>query len=339
MNKPSPGLGKLPLVQELFGVRFARVAVDIITGFETTPKLNTCMMVVTDYYTKYTKVFPLPDHKAITCAEALVRGWVLPFGAPLMLHSDQGREFESALWQEMCNVLAICKTRTNPYRPQSDGLVERFNRTLIQMLRPLVNENQDDWDDQCDFVAHAYNSTIHASTNCTPNMLVFGDDIIMPADIVFGVVGVDSEPPCGVLFVESLRDNLKNAYELARRSLLKNARWQKVGYDTGLKYRQHKVGDWVTRQHEPIRNKKLRYDYDGPWQVIRVISETTCVIRNKRGKPQTSHVDRLRPYKGRGQMVEVEEKVVKTVNPQPGKRRRGRPRTLVGGQQETEERW
>ena len=66
------------------------------------------------------------DHKAATCARAFVRGWVLHLGVPLLLHSDQGREFESDLFQEMCHYLAICKTRTNPYRPQSDGQVERF---------------------------------------------------------------------------------------------------------------------------------------------------------------------------------------------------------------------
>ena len=124
------------------------------------------MMIVTDYYTKYTRVFPLRDHKAATCAMVFVRGWVLYLGVPLMLHSDQGREFESDLWQEMCHYLAICKIRTNPYRPQSDGQVERFNRTLVQVLKPLVNENMDDWDEQVEFVVHAYNSTVLASTNC-----------------------------------------------------------------------------------------------------------------------------------------------------------------------------
>ncbi len=118
------------------------------------------MMVITDYYTKYTMVFALPDHKAARCAKVFVKRWVLYLGVPLMMHSDQGREFESALWQEMCHYLMICKTRTNPYRPQSDGMVERFNRTLIEVMKPLVNKNQDDWDEQCDFVCHAYNSMV-----------------------------------------------------------------------------------------------------------------------------------------------------------------------------------
>ena len=342
LNKPNPGHGKAPLVQELFGVRFARVAVDIISGFETTSNGNTCMMVITDYYTKYTKVFPLPNHTAATCADAMVRGWVLPLGAPLMLHSDQGREFESALWQGMCEHLAICKTRTNPYRPQSDGLVERFNRTLIAMLKPLVNENQDDWDDQVDYVVHAYNSTIHASTNCTPNLLVFGEEIIMPADLVFGVVGVCPETPCGVLFVEGLRTNLKKAYERARMELRKNARWQKTGYDTGLKSRTFQEGDLVTRMHNPIKGKKLKANHDGPWKIIRIISDTTCIIRTRKRKAQKSHVDRLRPWRGRLDTEELQEvrtnlgqeeveRVRTKLGEPPVKRGRGRPRKVIGG--------
>ena len=62
-------------------------------------------------------------------------------------HSDHGREFESHLLARICETLEIEKTRTTPYRPQSDGLVERFNKTLQQMLSIFVNDNRSDWDD------------------------------------------------------------------------------------------------------------------------------------------------------------------------------------------------
>ncbi len=307
LSKPGPGMGKMPLSQELYGVRFARVAVDIISGFKTTPNDNTCMMVVTDYYTKYTKIYPLADHKAATCANAFVKGWVLHLGVPLALHSDQGREFESNVWQEMCNCLAICKTRTNPYRPQSDGQVERFNRTLVAMMKPLVNEAMDDWDEQVEFIAHAYNSTVHASTNCSPNLLVFGEDIIMPADLVFGVVGVDPEAPCHILFVESLREQFRSAYEFVRLALQKSAKWQKVGYDTNLKIRKFVMGDKVVRIHAPLANIKLADNWDGPHVVTRVISDRTVVIRDPLGRSHKSNVARLRFWRveiphGKGDM-------------------------------------
>ena len=337
INKPGPGMGKSPLSQELFGVRFARVAVDIISGFKTTVEGNTCMMVVTDYYTKYTRVFALKDHKAATCAEAFVKGWVLHLGVPLMLHSDQGREFESNLWQEMCQYLAICKTRTNPYRPQSDGQVERFNRTLIQVLKPLVNKEMDDWDEFVEFVVHAYNGTVHASTNCSPNLLVYGEDIIMPADLVFGVVGVSPELPCHVMFVESLRERFKEAYEWVRIQLKKSAQWQKVGYDTKLKKRVFQVGDRVLRLHQPLANLKLAANWDGPFTVHSIISETTVLIESMSGKLNKSNVARLRLWKGReldevptksGVMEEITENDISR-EPTTIRKGRGRPRKVL----------
>ena len=177
------------------------------------------MMVVQDYYTKFTRVFPLIDQKALTCAEALVNGWILLFGCPFVIHSDQGRNFESDLWKEMCSLLEIHKTRTNPYRPESDGAVERFNRTLIASLTTLVNKDQANWDVVCNYVAHAYNCTTHASTGLTPNMLIFGEEIVVPADLQLGAPLVGSDPICYQSFAQSIRENMHIAYSIASRCL------------------------------------------------------------------------------------------------------------------------
>ena len=300
LANPGPGLGKLPLSQEIFGVRFARIAIDIISGFVATPRGNTCMMVVSDYYSKYTQIYPLANHTAITCATALYEQWVLTWGAPLMLHSDQGPEFESRLWSEMCAKTYICKTHTNPYRPQSDGMVERFNRTLIKCLTTMVNDHRDDWDEHARYVAHAYNATEHASTGCTPNLLVLGEEIIMPADMVYGVQGLANEQPCTVMFVEALRQTLREAYSLVRDRLEKSATLQKVGYDTNLKSRRFTPGDVVIRFSTPQSNEKANYNWDGPHLVTCVLNESTVVIKAvASGKVRKSHVARLRSWLGR----------------------------------------
>ena len=86
----------------------------------------------------------MENQEAVMVARILVDEFVVKFGFPTQLHSDQGRNFESQAFQEMCEVLRIDKTRTTPLRPQSDGMVEQFNRTLEQILSAFVVDNQKD---------------------------------------------------------------------------------------------------------------------------------------------------------------------------------------------------
>ena len=66
---------------------------------------------------------------------------------PLVIHSDQGREFENGLMKSLCTLLGCTKTMTSPYRPESGGMIERFNRTCLMMLSMFVNDRRDNWDE------------------------------------------------------------------------------------------------------------------------------------------------------------------------------------------------
>ena len=107
------------------------------------------------------------------------------------------------------------------------------------------------------------------------------------------------------MFVESLRDQFKFAYERVRCELQKSVNWQKVGYDTGLKTRFFQIGDKVVRLHEPLSNVKLASNWDGPFMITRVISDTTVVIRSSLGRLYKSNVARLRVWRGRALSTEL----------------------------------
>lgn len=125
---------------------YERVALDILGPLPETVGRNKYILVIGDYFSKWTEAFPLPNQEAHTIAKALVEEWVCRFGTPRSIHSDQGRSFESTLYKELCQLLNIHKTRRTPYHPQSDGLIERFNRTLLSMLSLFVEENQSNGD-------------------------------------------------------------------------------------------------------------------------------------------------------------------------------------------------
>ena len=160
------------------------MAVDIMGPLPATANGNEYIMVLCDYFSKYTVAYAIPNHTAQTVADRIVTEFVAYFGVPEQLHSDQGREFESELFQELCRLLEIDKTRTVPYRLQADGLVEQFNRTVKQMLPMFVNEHQNDWDDHLPYVMIAYRASVQESTGCTPNLLFFGREIALPLDLM-----------------------------------------------------------------------------------------------------------------------------------------------------------
>ena len=153
-----------PLQQQISGAPFERIAVDLMGPFETTSKDHKYVAVFQDYFTKWVIAEPLHDKKAISVADLFYTKWIALFGCPLVLHSDRGGEFKNDIVSRLCQVLRVQKTFTSPYRPGSDGLVERSNRSIQAMLRAFVNVARNDWDDHLPAVCCAYRATPHDST-------------------------------------------------------------------------------------------------------------------------------------------------------------------------------
>ena len=142
------------------GHRWERVAMDLLDMSVTTSRGNRYVLVMVDCFTRWTEAFPLPDKTAQSVADAFFNQVVCRFGMPSVIHSDQGREFENKIMQELCLLGGAHKTRTTPYHPESDGMVERFNRTLPMMLAMFDGKNRDDWDDLLPAVMMAYRSSV-----------------------------------------------------------------------------------------------------------------------------------------------------------------------------------
>ena len=115
--------------------------------------------------------------------------------------------------------MGIHKTRTTPYHPQSDGMVERFNRTLEGLLTITIRENQTDWDLKALWVASAYRATPHSSTGFTPNFIMWGREALLPMDVAYGL------PSKEETIHEHLRNmlgNIREAHVIATEALHKS---------------------------------------------------------------------------------------------------------------------
>ncbi|MES9880251.1 MAG: RNase H-like domain-containing protein [Sedimenticola sp.] len=281
------------------------VAMDILGPLPESHLGNKYILVISDLFTKWTEAYPLRNHRARTVAEVVVNEFICRFGAPVNILTDQGRDFESKLFKEMCDILGVEKIRTTPYHPQCDGQVERFNRTLLQMLSKYVNESQDDWDIHIPHVMLAYRSSQNESTKYSPAFLMFGHELRIPVDIMFGSPPRpeegERENPTRV------KQNLQDAYKLVRENLQMAHQRQKDRYDQKMSGKSYEVGDHVWL-HEPAvkvgRTRKLHSPWCGPFVVLKRITEV--VYRIKRlGKPtkKVVHFNRLKPYVGQVERV------------------------------------
>ena len=279
------------------GFPMERIAIDILGELHETPRGNKYIVVIGDYFTKWTEALPIPNMEACTVAKVLVENVLCRFGIPQVIHSDQGRQFESNLFQEMCKLLGIHKTRTTPYHPQSDGMVERFNRTLAAMLSAYVSENHRDWDEQLPYVTMAYRSTEHETTGMSPNMLMFGREVSTPLDLVYELPNL-SKPIPSNQWVWELRDRIERAHALVRQYTQQAMHRQKRTRDSRTSFETFKIGDQVF-VHFPVKkvgtSAKLTPFWRGPFKVTGKLSDVLYKVNcGRNNAEQIIHCDRIK---------------------------------------------
>ena len=135
---------RAPLKTYNVGAPLERVALDILGPLPDSDRGNKCILIIGDYFSKWTEAHAIPNQEATTVARVLVEDFVARFGISRQIHSDEGRNFQSKVFQEMYKSLGMDKIRTTPRYPQSDGMVERFNRTIEEMLSKFLAKNQRD---------------------------------------------------------------------------------------------------------------------------------------------------------------------------------------------------
>ena len=132
------------------------------------------VLVITDAFTKWTRTIPTRDQTAKTVAKILVKEWFYQYGVPKRLHSDQGRNFESRLIQQLCSMYGVDKSRTTPYHPQGNSICERYNRTMHNLLRSLESDQKRKWTKHVQALTFNYNVTPHSSTGYSPYFMMYG---------------------------------------------------------------------------------------------------------------------------------------------------------------------
>ena len=220
------------------------VCFDFLT-LETSKGGFSNILVITDHFTKFAMAIPTRNQTAKTTAETFYNNFIIHYGIPYRLHSDQGANFESTLIKELCQLCNMKKSHTSVYHPQGNAGPERFNRTLIDMLGTLTNEQKKDWKQHISSLVFAYNNTPHESTRLSPYELMFGRKPRLAIDAMFEDVKQAEDKQTTEEYIVELRNRMQRTQEIVEKHIENAKKKQKKYYDQKVKGAKLDIGDQV----------------------------------------------------------------------------------------------
>lgn len=267
---------------------FEKVFIDIVGPLPMSASGNINILTMVDDLTRFVEFTAIPDQTANTVARALFEQILCRYTIPKVIISDNGSNFTSEIFAELCKLLKIDKRHISPFSPQGN-LVERQHLGLANYLRCFVENDQTSWDTYLRTAAHAYNNTVHVSTGFAPMELLYGFVSEIPSNLKTRPTPIYNHDA----YYHELRYKLQMSYKYAREKLEKAKAKSKDYYDEHINPKVFKKGQFVWMQNM-YRTSKFSAHWVGPYEILEVHNEynVTCMINRKRKKV---HVNRLKP--------------------------------------------
>lgn len=282
---------------------FQHVAMDIVGPLPITKQGNKFLLTFQDVFTKYPEAIAIPDQQVNTIAQKFVNNIICRHGCPESLTTDQGTNFTSAMFSEICKLLEIKQIQTTAYHPEANGVVERSHRTLMNYLSHFVNNEHSDWDEWIDLALMAYRATPHTATGYSPFFLTHGREANLPTEVIRSSYTEDySEED----YIQQVVKGLKSAFNTAESAIKQNKARSKEYYDKTARQKEFNEGDLVLLYDPSVkrgRSKKLKRPWLGPYKIISKQNEVNYKIKKGR-KEYITHVNRLKPFRLRALSVE-----------------------------------
>ena len=239
---------------------FDLVGMDITGPLPKTADGKRYLLSAVDYATRFAIVDSSAETKAEDIANFFVNKIVSLFGCPKRILTDQGRQFIAAGLEKVLKYFNTDHSLCSKYHPQTQGLVERQNRTLIDSISMYCTTNQRNWSTVLPYIQLAHNSSKNKSTQFTPYYALIGVEPTLPIDIS---LRLDILPN-----FKALHDRWSDARELIKKHLKEAQRQQKADFDKKHREVIFNVGDLVA-VYKKVRkvgvNEKMSNKYTGPW--------------------------------------------------------------------------
>ena len=269
---------------------------DILGPFWESAQGNRYVLMIVDQFSRWVEMVPLRIQDAQTVARSFFETYVVRFGVPFVVHTDQGRNFDYSVMKSFCQLMDITKTRTTPYRPSSNGQVERYNTIVLNFLRCFLRGKQREWDQYLPVLGMNIRSMVNRSTGFTPNMLQLGHEVNLPVDVIYGLPVVRKFFETAAGYLKVLLAQFRQVHAEARANLRGAQKHQKRLYDVTCRRQTFDVGDLVYQKNSSVKlgqSRKLCPLFTGPYVVTRVLSPYLFEVQGQK-KSLVLHHDRLR---------------------------------------------
>ena len=271
-----------------------RIHADCFGPLLVTGKSKKIILCITDAFTKYVELVALPDKEALTVTSAIFNRWICRFGLPLEIVTDQGREFNNKLSEELYKLLRIHYQTTAARHPQCNSQAEVCNKTIAKYLNSFVDKSTLDWEQYIAPLMFSYNTSFHRSIKNTPFLLTFGIEPRLPSfpnpDLREKFYGESS--------AAEMYQKLQIARNVAVENNLKATSDNKTVFDKKAKPHSFALNQLVLLEEYNFlgRNQKLSPKFSGPHIILSLKGTHNAEILMKNKRKVIVNIERLKPY-------------------------------------------
>ena len=281
------------------GRPWSHLTVDFVGPLPRSRRQNEHILTMKCSFTKWVEAIPCRRTNAETVVRILTEEILPRLGWPESIQSDNGGGFTAHLTQEVAAALRIPWTRGTPYHPQSQS-VERFHKDLGAALRAFAHKNPTDWDVYLPVVLLAVRSSVSEVTKASPAQLMYGRDLRLPIDLMYGLPSVDQVFSNAEQYAQDLKNKIQRSYRFARENMRLVVARQRQAYTE--KIITYQIGDrvWLFSPRTVPGPHKLQCLWTGPWTILRVVNPVVFEIssdpRWNIKKELVVSIDRLRRF-------------------------------------------
>lgn len=250
---------------------FEKIFLDIVGPLNTDNDCNKYILTIQCELTKFVECYPITNKDAETVAKAYVNNFILRYGIPNSVVTDQGTEFMSSTFKETSKLLGIKQLNSTAYHHETLGAIENTHKHLGAYLRIQLANHSDTWSSWVPFWCFSFNNTVHTETKYTPYELVFGKNVNLPSNLTNGIEPIYSFDD----YAYELKYRLQTACSEAQSNLVNSKTRRKERYDKCCKKVDYDIGNKVLVKNET--GNKLTTLYKGPYRIEEIKSPNIVI--------------------------------------------------------------